>query len=365
MLCLCLTVLMTLALASVCRAVRYGSSVLKEDIDWYDAREFPMTLLGVIPPTEEEPYYHRMPLGVAGAASEDVVSMCRQTAGGRVRFVTDSPFVAVHADLWHNLQYPNLNLISTAGFGVFAGREQAAEEFAGMCVAPVGAPEQRDYLTPLPEGMRRVTVYMPLYGGVKTLYIGVRRGSLVKEAPKYRVDKPAVFYGSSITQGGCASCPGNSYQGMISRSLDMDYVNLGFSGCGRGEQCVAEYIAGLDMSAFVLDYDHNAPTPEHLRATHYPFFETVRRSHPELPVIMVSRPVLRPSAEERERIAIIRESCCRAAGGGDKHVYFVDGSCFMRGYAADCWSVDGCHPNDLGFAQMAQVLENVLRQALD
>ncbi|MBQ9358133.1 MAG: hypothetical protein IJT95_01170, partial [Abditibacteriota bacterium] len=329
-------------LSAACRAVCYRSEALAEDIDWFDVTESPMALYGLLPPDGSEDYYHRMPLEVARAASEDVVSMCRQTAGGRVRFRTDSPFVAIHAELWHNYQYSNLNHISAAGFGIYSG--EAEESYTGLAFGLPDNDTGGDWQVPLPGDARNVTVYMPLYGGVRALYIGVKRGSMVTEAPAYRCGVPAVFYGSSITQGGCASRPGNSYQAILSRALDLDYINLGFSGSGRGEACVAEYIAALDMSAFVLDYDHNAHTPEHLRATHYPFYETVRRKHPDIPIVMASRPVIRPTEEEKERISIIRDSLERARQNGDGNVYFVDGSRFMTGYAADCWSVDGTHP---------------------
>ena len=87
---------------------------------------------------------------------------------------------------------------------------------------------------------------------------------MLKDAPEYRIKKPVVYYGSSITQGGCASKPGSSYESILSRRFDCDYINLGFSGTAKGEDEIVDYIKGLEMSVFVMDYDHNAPTTEHL-----------------------------------------------------------------------------------------------------
>ena len=102
----------------------------------------------------------------------------------------------------------------------------------------------------------------------------------------YTLERPMVFYGSSITEGGCATRPANAYTALLSRWLDADYINLGFSGSAKGEMEIANYIAGLDMSVFILDYDHNAPTIEHLAETHEPFFKMIRS------ILLMVRPSL-------------------------------------------------------------------------
>jgi hypothetical protein len=115
---------------------------------------------------------------------------------------------------------------------------------------------------------REITINFPLYSSVSALYIGLEENAVVEPSAGYKNKKPMVFYGSSITQGACASRPGNSYANIVSRTLGIDHINLGFSGNAKGEQTMADYIASLDMSVFVYDYDYNAPDPEHLQNTH-------------------------------------------------------------------------------------------------
>lgn len=115
-------------------------------------------------------------------------------------------------------------------------------------------------------------------------------GSKIGKPTPYSIEKPIVFYGSSITQGGCASRPGNSYTHIICRWLDANMVNLGFSGNAKGEPEMAELISQIDMGALVMDYDHNAPDAEYLLNTHENFFKIIRSNHPYLPVIFVSKP---------------------------------------------------------------------------
>ena len=92
---------------------------------------------------------------------------------------------------------------------------------------------------------------MPLYSLPKNIYIGLQKGAKIEKCEDYKYEKPVVYYGSSITQGGCASRPGMAYTNILTRELNVDHINLGFSGSARGEDAIAEYISGLDMSVFV------------------------------------------------------------------------------------------------------------------
>jgi hypothetical protein len=145
----------------------------------------------------------------------------------------------------------------------------------------------------------------------------------------------------------------------------MDFVNLGFSGSAKGELSMAEYIAGLDMSLSVYDYDHNAPDVEYLRATHQKMYDRIREKHPTIPYVMISRPDYFPN--EKESIArrqVVVDTYHYAIGKGDQNVYYIDGASIFRGPFEDSCTVDGCHPNDLGFSKMAEAIYPILCRAL-
>jgi hypothetical protein len=147
--------------------------------------------------------------------------------------------------------------------------------------------------------------------------------------------------------------------------LGTELINFGFSGCGRGELAVAQAISELELSAFVMDYDHNAPDPEHLKATHEAFFKEVRKHRPDLPIILVSKPDFDTNSwENMLRREIIQETYDNALNSGDQHVYFVDGETLFGDYERDACTVDGCHPNDLGFMRMADVITPVVKEAI-
>ena len=195
------------------------------------------------------------------------------------------------------------------------------------------------------------------------MYIGISDNSILLEPEPYNIKVPFVYYGSSITQGGCASRPGNSYQSKISRLFNADYVNLGFSGSAGGEDAIADYIASLDMSMFFLDYDHNAPDVEHLKNTHEKLFLKVRKNHPSIPIIIMSRPKFYLNDEEKQRLEIIKSTFENAKSRGDQNVYLLDGKALMQ-MAGNEGTVDNCHPNDLGFASMSEALINLLKTIL-
>ena len=127
---------------------------------------------------------------------------------------------------------------------------------------------------------------------------------------------------------------------------------------------MADYIAGCRMSAFVLDYDHNAPDPAYLEATHSAFFRTVREQHPTLPIILLSRPQPNPNKDDLLRRDIVKHTWETAVQTGDRNVYFIDGTTMLQLFGGDSGTVDNCHPNDLGFYCMAKALEPVLKAVL-
>ena len=127
---------------------------------------------------------------------------------------------------------------------------------------------------------------------------------------------------------------------------------------------LADYINTFDMSIFVYDYDHNAPNAEHLRNTHEPFFLRIREKHPDLPVIMMSKPAEIYSEDDILRREIIRTTYENAIAAGDKNVYFIDGETFYGEKERSLCSIDCVHPNDLGFLRMADTIEPVMRRIL-
>ena len=337
------------------------STLEKEDIVWFDAAQEPFQIFGAV---QTDPYLI-MPLDVAQTVSAGVASLCRHTAGVRARFRTDSPYIAIHAE-WENRTYGRNSAISMLNsFDLYRVENGGAQRYVGTLLPPYSLDKGYEAVLDVSGKETDYVLNFPLYNEVCKLYIGIRRGSqLLPPKEAYSNDRPVIFYGSSITQGGCASRAGTCYQNHLSRALNMDYVNLGFSGSGRGEDAMIDYLASLEMSAFVSDYDHNAPTPEHLAATHEKLYLAVRRAHPDIPYVMITRPnFLNREGDVGSRL-VVMNTYRNAIAAGDRNVYYLDGASLFAGDEWDACTVDGVHPNDLGFYRFFQALLPIMERVL-
>ena len=346
-------------IAEVDPNMKVDTNIKREGLCFFDAEQEPFQIYGVF---REGDCFRRMPERVARTVNEGVYQIHTHAAGGRVRFVTDSPYVAIKTEYVTEMM-PHFALTGSAGFDMFAEGE-GTDRYLGVFKPPINVTTGYESLMPIEyPGEKIITLEMPLYSTVKKLYIGVEEGSVLKAAPKYRTTKPVVFYGSSITQGGCASKPGGSYQSILSRQLDFDYINLGFSGCARGEDTMIDYIKGLDMSLFVMDYDHNAPSIEHLQATHGKMFDAIRVAQPDLPILILGSPKYFLNDEFQIRAQIIYNTYQKAKARGDEIVYFITGRELMN-LVGDNGTVDKCHPTDSGFFSMAYAIAPVIEKIL-
>ncbi len=328
---------------------------------YFDTKNAPFSLHGF-----HEPFI-RVPADVAEATSEGVARLAKVSAGGRVRFKTTSDYIVIHADIESAEISPNSAPDATAGFEIFF-KEEHGYQFSG-CIFP-DLTGTKTYV----EGrakygnrdMKDVTVFCPLGSVIKNLYIGLREGCEIEAGSDYTYKTPVVFYGSSIVHGG-GTRPSSPYSAVLSRHLDTDYRNA------KAEPAIIDYIANLDMSIFVYDYDHNAPTLEFLEETHYAAYKRFRAKHPTTPVIMASlvNYYTRTFAfdyftleDHEKRRALIEANYKRALAEGDKNVYFIDGSKIIpREFASDA-TTDGLHPNDLGYHFMAKAFGAVIEKLL-
>lgn len=331
---------------------------------YIDARKEPFVLSGFYAP------YTRMPLDVAEKVSKDVYRISQMTPGCRVRFRTNSEFIAFHADIPYEEKYNSESLLVRSGFDIYF-KENGKYMCRGI-LAPSEA-EGKPYHEArwkYSGEMKDVVIFFPRNCHISNFYIGLQEGCTLDYPSEYKYKKPVLFYGSSIVHGCGSSRPSSSYPCLISRRLDCDFINLGFGGAAKGEIPMMEYIAEQDMSVFVYDYDHNAPSPEHLRDTHFRGYEIFRKKHPDTPVIMASKVDYHHSttgeylhsdvSENAVRRGIILESYNRALALGDKNVYFVDGrEIYPEDKREEC-TFDGCHPSDVGYQLMADAFGGII-----
>jgi len=346
----------------------------REDIRFMDVRETDELRVYGLYDYKNGEHFKRMPEEVAEKVSEGVQGLNFHTAGGRVRFVTDSNVLAVRS-CFPSFSFMHLmSPTGTSGFDVYI-TENGKERFLGI-IRPFGAPEMTPHdfgdgtvgMLGLPKGRKQLTINMPIHNRMDKLYIGLAEGSTLEKSADYKFEKPVLYYGSSITQGMCASRPGMAYEAQISRELDCNFVNLGFAGKCLGEPAMADYIASLDPSVFVYDYDHNSTRHQHYLDTHEALYKKFRAAHPSTPVIFVGRPdfwlkgYLNAPLPETNR-EVLYATYQKAFERGEK-VYYVDGYSLFDGEDREECTMDLVHPNDLGMYRMANNIARYVRLAL-
>lgn len=306
--------------------------------------------------------YHRFPKEQRKKCSKALLYLEENLSGARLRFITNSKTLGIRVKLKNSDLIYNFSYIGFSGIDCYKENADGAYEFLGVCCPGIYKKRAKTQFSLSGED-ESITLYLPIYNSIEKLEIGIEQGAYIKKPREYEKTTPIVYYGSSITQGGCASRAGNSYCALVSRWLDSDFYCYGFSGNARGEAWIADYIAQKQMSVFVYDYDFNAPNFEHLKKTHMPFIKRILEANPKLPVIMMSKPSAKLSAEDAKRRDFIRQNCEELKEQGYNTI-FIDGETLFFDEIKECCTVDKIHPNDLGFYCMAKKLYPILKDLI-
>lgn len=329
----------------------------------FDVKNYPMFLHGVF---FEEDKYKRLPFSVAQTVSQGVSVLHSIPAGGRIKFQTNSRIVALYVTETPYV-YARQTACASSGFEIFVNGKYVKSAFLQIDEFKNLEPEKEfsTYVRYERKKMREIEIYFPLYSRVDQVLIGLEMDAKIKESENYKKIPPILYYGSSISQGACASKPSCTYQSFIERWTKIDYINLGFAGNCLGEKNMLEYIAKQAMSAFVLEYDYNANTADFLKETHRDCYKVIRKAHADIPIIMMSRPEANASADSFLRRDIVKATYEYAKAQGDKNVYFIDGHTLFGKADKDVCTVEGFHPTDLGFYRMAKRIYKELKKAFE
>ena len=327
----------------------------------YSLFDAPLKVFGV-PFFEQNRKLERVPDAVV-ALVPGVAPMAKNCPGGSVAFKTDATSFTVRVTL--RSMHPDIgqSIYSAQACQVLIGERPNGRNLG------VVSPQNYENLTfektfQKTSQLEQITILFPRFDSLENIEVILDDNAQVTEPTPYRYKKPVVFYGSSIVEGGCSGNNNTAYNAILSNWLDFDYYNLGFSGRAKGELAMAEYINTIDMGAFVYDYDYNAPSVEHLAATHKPFFDRIREKHPDLPILMMSRPAECYTEKMAQRRRIVKDTYDAAIAAGDKNVYFLDGETFYGETDRNLCSSDNVHPNDLGFYRMASTIRPVMERML-
>lgn len=327
-----------------------------DSIRYYDKTHF-LIEGSCIPDSLKESPYDRLPASYHDKVRDPVWKLSKSSAGLSIRFLSNSGSISVR---WTVLNDADMNHMAETGIkGIDLYVKQQSRWQYVNTARPSGKENESLLVNHMENVMREYKMFLPLYDGVVRLEVGVDSGSVMQK-PESLKQKPIIFYGTSITQGGCASRPGMAHTSIISRKLNAEVVNFGFSGNGKMETPIAELIAETDARFYVIDCLPNMK-PEEVRDRTIPLVKILRRKQPETPIILVENLIYESAFLNRElhdlltmKNAVLREEYEQLKKEGVANIYYVG----HEGALGDDHegTVDGVHFTDLGFLRFADHL---------
>ncbi len=344
-----------------------SATTAQNQIRWSDIRAFGVEGRGW---NDTKDFYDRLPAKAEGVVRPPVWDLSRNSAGMCVRFVTDA--TEIHArwavtDSW--LYQPNATAICVSGLDLYVKLENGWRWLA------VGIPHSQTNEVTLVKnllpGKREYLLYLPLYNGVTSVELGIPANCVLEKAPAWGAGerKPIVFYGTSILQGLSASRPGMVHSAILQRRFNWPVINLGFSGNGKMEPEMADLLAELDPSVYVIDCLPNMLADE-IKERTGPLVEKLRAAHPLTPIVLVEDRTMQDSFLIAGRMeyyhlkdrAALKAAFDRLQKAGVKNLYYIPGDHLFGDDGEG--SVDGSHPTDLGFTRQAEMFAHVLEPLL-
>ncbi|MSS71416.1 MAG: hypothetical protein EXS64_07995 [Candidatus Latescibacteria bacterium] len=352
---------------SVDNALDPGLAKAEAETFWYDIQHLEVEGKGW---ADTKSFYDRFPARAEGVVREPVWNLSHHSAGMCVRFVTDAPAIQGRWTLLsENLAMNHMPATGVSGLDLYAKAGDGSWRWLGVG-RPAAQTNALQLAGNLPLGVREYLLYLPLYNGVTSVEVGIPGDRKIAKGASRGPgrEKPIVFYGTSITQGGCAARPGMAYPAIVGRRLGYPVINLGFSGNGKMEPEIASLLAELDPAIYVLDAQANMQTQEVVERAE-PFVQTLRRAHADTPILLVEErtasnarllaPQGRPHHAKR---AALRQAYENLTAGGGRNLHYLHGDHLLKDDGEG--TVDGSHPTDLGFSQMADAFEVALRPIL-
>lgn len=341
----------------------------EKEIVWHDVKHAPFKLSG-FEWINQDSVFRRLPLSSQSKVSDDLNYLAENTSGGQVRFQTDADEVYLHAKLLEKSGMYHMPATAQSGFDIYVKRNEKYSYLATTNFS-VNTLQYEAVIDLAGEGnVQEILINFPLYNGVTELKLGVAKESVLKEPVAFALSGKVIIYGTSITQGGCVSRPGMTYSNILSRNLDCEFINLGFSGNGKGEPEIAKIISRIsDARLIILDYEANAK--QTIQSTLEPFVRVIRKEQKDIPILIMSK--LRHAVDiegsnSYRRLIENRDFQKSLIEGrkvnGDNNMYFIDGSEILGDSYDEC-TVDGIHLTDLGAYRVAERLMSQIVEILN
>ena len=338
-------------------------------IIYYGRQHFLIEGTAILDSLKESPY-DRLPISYKEKVREPVWDLSKASAGITVRFHSNSTTINLKWTVLNDLDMSHMAATGIKGIDLYtkynnkwryvttAGALVGLKTYQNKSI-PADSINEYELIKNMTPEFREYKLFLPLYDGVTKLEVGIDSTASI-EKPSPSAVKPIVFYGTSITQGGCASRPGMAHTNIISRKLDMDCINYGFSGNGRMETPIVELISEIDARFYVIECMQNMDS-EQVSERVRPLVDIIRTNHPNTPIVLVENMMyttafLDQTLETRliQENAALKNEYDKIIKSGTPNIFYIkDNKDFLVDNEG---TVDGVHLTDLGFLRYADYL---------
>jgi hypothetical protein len=348
------------------------------NISYFGREHFLIEGTAIADSLKESPY-DRLPISYKEKVREPVWDLSKASVGITVRFHSNSTSINLKWTVLNDLDMPHMAATGIKGIDLYtkynnkwryvttAGALVGLKTYQNKSI-PADSINEYELIKNMSPDFREYKLFLPLYDGVTKLEIGIDNNALINKASPNPV-KPIVFYGTSITQGGCASRPGMAHTNIISRKLDVDCINYGFSGNGRMEMPIVVLISDIDASFYVIECLQNMDS-EQVRERVRPLVDMIRTKHPLTPIVLVENMMYTTAfLDQTIETTLIQENEAlknefdKIIKRGTPNIFYIkDNKDFLSDNEG---TVDGVHLTDLGFLRYADYLiENFKKNSL-
>ena len=334
------------------------------DLAWYDVSDWGVEGRGF---TDVKRYYDRLPGRAEGVVRDVVWNLSRHSTGMSARFVSDATRLHVRYKLMNaNLAMPHMPATSVSGVDFYATDDKGDSRWLAI-VKPTKQEMDTKVIDGIKPGKRTYTMYLPLFNGMEQLEVGLPKDA-VFEPVAPRKEKTIVFYGTSILHGICASRPGMSITNILGRRLDCPIMNLAFSGNGKMEPEVINFLTELAPAVYAIDCVPNM-NAQMVAERCIPMVHQIRKAKGDVPIVLVEDRVYTNAKFLPSRYAhhmanhkALQEAYATLKQQGVKNLLYLRGDDLL-GHDGE-GATDGSHASDLGAIRYADAYEPVLREAL-
>ena len=329
------------------------------NVTFYGSEHFLIEGSAVADSLKESPY-DRLPSSYKEKVRTEVWDLSKASAGISVRFHSNSTSLQIRWSVLNDFQMNHMASTGIKGVDLYT-------KFKGQwryvtTARPTNTINEQKLIKNMTPEFREYKLFLPLYDGVTKLEVGIDSIASIKKATPATL-KPIVFYGTSITQGGCASRPGMAHTNIISRKLDVDCINFGFSGNGRMEAPIVELISEIDARFYVIECLQNMDEAQ-IKKRVRPLVENIRKKHPLTPIVLVENMMYEMAfLDQTIESQLIRENAAlknefdEILKSGIQNIFYVKDN--QDNLVDNEGTVDGVHLTDLGFSRYADyLLEN-------